>query len=348
MITLVWYSDIHLSDRTFRQRTDNWTETGLGKLKQIGEIATEVEAHGIIGGGDLFDIRSPTRVSHTLVRAVADVIQSWPCPNWSTVGNHDCKYGDYHYLPEQPLGVLFSTGVIRRLYDEHEAQFYGHGSRLHIPEDQWPRKQGPVIGEQMPAFHVRVVGIPYHGNEYEQDRLTDLHKHDETYLATGGHLLASKKGGQMFEGEDILKYKELAKLPPDLWMFGHWHKNQGVEDIGNGKQAINIGSLCRGALAQDNWDRKPSVAVIRFYDDGIEVEVRPLQFQDAKEIFNVEGRVREEARSTMMDEFVHSVQATLASQRESDLRDDVRAMPAVLDEVKERAILYLERAGATS
>ena len=47
-ITLVWRTDVHLSDRTPRSRKDNWTDTILGKLRQVGEIAREVKADAVL------------------------------------------------------------------------------------------------------------------------------------------------------------------------------------------------------------------------------------------------------------------------------------------------------------
>ena len=108
---LVWRTDVHLSERNPRSRTDNWREAIINKLRQVGEIARKVDASAVLDGGDFFDIKSPSRNSHDLIREVAEVHQDYPCPTYANVGNHDCVYGDYTYLPQQPLGVLFSTGV---------------------------------------------------------------------------------------------------------------------------------------------------------------------------------------------------------------------------------------------
>ena len=190
---LVWRTDVHLSERNPRSRTDNWREAIINKLRQVGEIAREVDASAVLDGGDFFDIKSPSRNSHDLIREVAEVHQDYPCPTYANVGNHDCVYGDYTYLPQQPLGVLFSTGVFNRLYDEHEVTFEKNG------------------------VTVRVVGIPYHGTTYDMDRFKNIQKGDEDYLVCIAHVLASKKGGSMFENEDIIKYNDLTDLAPDVW-----------------------------------------------------------------------------------------------------------------------------------
>jgi len=194
-INLVWRSDVHVSDNPPASRVDDWNETLMGKLSQVGEIAREVGAAAVLDGGDFFHIKSPARNAHRTIQRVAAVHAGYPCPVYGNVGNHDCKYGDYAHLPEQPLGVLFETGVFRRCFDEHEAVFEADGVK------------------------VRVVGIPYHGTEYDWDRFTRIKKGDESYLVVMAHVLASKQGGTMFEGEDIIQYAALAELDPDVWCF---------------------------------------------------------------------------------------------------------------------------------
>jgi len=321
MTTLVFRTDVHMSDRAPGSRTDDWTETLLDKLRQVGAIAREVNADAVLDGGDFFDVKSPSRNSHALVRAVAEVHRAYPCDVWATVGNHDCVYGDIGYLDQQPLGVLFATGVFQRLYDEHAAMLGG------TPE----------------APQVRVVGIPYHGTAYDLERFKGIEKEGADHLVVVAHVLASPKGGQMFEGEDIVKYADLPKLSPEVgtWMFGHWHKDQGITEVAEGVRVVNIGSLSRGALIQDELDRKPSVVIMRFGED-VSLEVRELDVAPAEEVFDIEGRARKEVRSEVMEAFVDSLQTTLTGGEKVPLRDIIAGLEGVPPKVKERALLYLE------
>lgn len=200
-ITLVWRTDTHLSDHTPRSRTDNWTDTVLRKLAAVGNIARNAGAHAVIDGGDFFDIKAPGRNSHALIRRAMEVHRDYPCPVYANVGNHDCVYGDYSYLPQQPLGVLYEAGTFRRLYDEHEAVFTATGP-LRVP------------------VTVRVVGVPYHGVKYDLDRLARIKKGDEDYLMVVGHLLASPTQSTMFDAEDVIRYDVLDNYPDvDVWCF---------------------------------------------------------------------------------------------------------------------------------
>lgn len=316
---LLWRTDVHLSERTPRSRTDNWREAIVGKLKQVGEIADKIGAEAVLDGGDFFDIKSPSRNSHDLIREVADLHTEYPCPVYANVGNHDCVYGDYTYLPQQPLGVLFATGVFERLFDEHEVTFEKNGVK------------------------VRVVGIPYHGTTYDMDRFKNIKKGDEDYLVCIAHVLASKKGGSMFENEDIVKYADLADLDPDVWFFGHWHKDQGITEIAKGKHVVNVGSLSRGALVQDDMDRKPCAIEVDF-TDGIQFVRHDLEIPLAEEIFDVQGRERAEMRESVMDDFVSALSQSLVLDNNENTLESAIAKTEVPDSVRERALHYLELA----
>ena len=320
MIRLVWRTDVHLSDNPPSSRKDDWTATVLDKLRQVGEVARKVGATAVIDGGDFFHVKSPSRNSHELIRRTAEVHAAYPCPVYANVGTPDCVYGDYAYLDQQPLGVLFSTGVFRRLYDEHE-YFIEKG-----------------------GVKVRVVGIPYHGTQYDMERFRSIRKGDEDVLVCIAHVLASSKGGSMFEGEDIIAYDALAAFEPDVFCFGHWHKDQGVEVVG-GKTIINIGSLTRGSLSQDEVERRPACAVMSFAPgQPPQVQVVRLRVPPAAEVFDVAGRARAVARASTVDSFAESVRARLMTERGRDVAEVVAGLD-VPDRVRERVLLYLERAG---
>lgn len=322
MLRLVWRTDVHLSDTSPASRKDDWAETVLGKLRQVGMVARKVEASAVLDGGDFFHIKSPGRNTHDLVRRVADVHRMYSCPVYGNVGNHDCVYGDYTYLDQQPLGVLFSTGVFRRCYDEHEVVFDSGGVK------------------------VRVVGVPYHGASYDMQRFDRIKRGDEDFLVCMAHVLASPTGGTMFEGEDIIKYSDLAKFDPTVFLLGHWHKDQGVVEVG-GKTIVNIGSLTRGALSQDEVARKPACVVLTFEKGASapKVQVVRLKVAPPDEVFDLESRTRQENRTLTMDSFVESVRQKLVVERGIDLADVVGRMDQIPEKVRERVLLYLEQAG---
>lgn len=321
MINLLWRTDVHLSDRSPQARTDDWGATVFDKLSRVRDLACRVSAHAIIDGGDFFHVKAPSRNSHELVRRTAEHHADYPCPVYCVPGNHDCIYGDYSFLPQQPLGVLYAAGVFRPLYDQHEAIFVQDGLK------------------------VRVVGIPYHGTSYDMGRFTGIKRGDEDFLICAAHVLASKQGGTMFEGEDIVKYADLLDTAPDCFMFGHWHKDQGVEHLG-GKMFVNIGSLTRGTLSQDDLGRQPACVLITAErGKPLGVKVVRIRVSPPEEVFDLTSRDRQVRQQEDMAAFVEHIREALVPLGHGDtLSDTVRALPDLPDAVRERALLYLEKA----
>ena len=319
MVNLVWRTDVHMSDYAPSSRTDIWHETVLEKLGQVRDVGIEVGASAIIDGGDFFHIKSPSRNSHKLVQLTAEHHERYPFPVYCCPGNHDSVYGDYKFLYQQPLGVLYSTGVFKRLYDSYEAVFEKDGVK------------------------VRVVGIPYPGHRYTPALFEDIVKGDEDVLICVAHILASLRGGTMFEGEDIVRYGDLTKCAPDVFCFGHWHMDQGVEVI-EGKTFINIGSLTRGSLSQDEVQRRPACAVISCTKSGATVDVRRLKVKPAEEVFDVAGRRRQVERQMEMDSFVNKIKEDLESNTSGKTMAEMLEELEVAAEVKEKAMEYLEKA----
>ena len=112
-----------------------------------------------------------------------------------------------------------------------------------------------------------------------------------------------------------------------------------------GKTIVNIGSLTRGALSQDEMVRRPACAVLTFQKaQPVQVQTVRLKVAPPEEVFDVEGRVRAESRTMTMDAFVDSVKRKLITERGKDLTEVVGSMEGVPDKVRERVLMYLEKA----
>ena len=334
---IVWRTDVHMSDTNPLSRTDVWVDTVLDKLKQVGDIARKHDAAIVLDGGDFFHVKSPGRNSHDMVRRVAELHKGNPCPTYANVGNHDCVYGDYSYLDQQPLGVLFSSHVFERCYDDYEV--FVSGTQVFPYHHGWMREDPFTLS--LPDPIVRVVGIPYHGTTYDMDRFARIKKGREDVLVCHAHLLASPSGGSMFESEDIVRYQDLLQYDPDVFCFGHWHKNQSITVLG-GKTIINIGSLTRGSLSQDDLKRIPSVAMIDCDMLGVHADQIPLQVMPPEKVFDLEARERAIMRSNTIDTFVDSVKQRILTEAGKDITDIVGSMD-VPQRVKERVLMYLEQ-----
>lgn len=322
MIKLLWRTDVHHADIGPLSRTDTWADTVLGKLEQVGKLAEGHDA--VLDGGDFFHVKSPTRNSHALVQGVARVHAKYPCPVYGNIGNHDVKYGDWNFLPESPLGVLFETGVFQPCYgDEYERILSKDG------------------------VTVQIYGVPYHGTTYDYNRFRAIRKKAD-FLVVMGHQLASPDGGTMFEGEDIIAYRDLPDICPDadVFCFGHWHKNQGVKVLGeNGPVVVNVGSLTRGSLSLDDLTRVPAVVSLAF-EKGKPVTYNeiPLKVAPPEEIFDLTGRQRETQKASALEEFAAKFEEALKAPSKEPLDEVIRGMKDIDPDVRERALAFLEQA----
>lgn len=320
MVTLVWRTDVHLADRSPRSRKDTWVDVCVDKLQQVADIAAEVGADAVIDGGDLFHFKPPSKNSHKLVRAAAEVHRRYPCPVYANVGNHDAIHGSYQFIHQQPLGVLFASGVLRPLYRPDDA----------------------VVFER-DGVSVKVHGVPFHGNRYDLSRF-DVKRGEADYLMIAAHMLASATITKMFDGEDVVPYSALAEYEADVFCFGHWHKDQGVQRTDAGKLVVNVGSLTRGTLSEDRLDRRPACVVLRFTLDKVTAERRDLQVKSADEVFNIEAKVQEDLRESALEAFASRVDFALTNTSARDLEAVLADIPDLPPKVRELAHHYIQRA----
>lgn len=318
MISFITRTDVHLSDKPPESRSDDYMETLLGKLRQIGEIARERKVNAVLDNGDFFHNKAASRNSHLLVRRVADLHRSYPCPVYENPGNHDFPYGNVDYVSRQPLGVLFSTGIFERMLD-------------HRFEDD----DGLVV---------RVIGLPYKMEFSVFD--FDIERGDEDVLVVCAHTYASPTGTEAFGREKFLSYQDLAECTPDVFLFGHYHIDQGIQEV-LGKKFINVGAISRGSLTNDNLSRIPKCGYIRIekdaegevsiFTEAIELEVKP-----ASEVFDLEKHERIKQERKDIDEFIQTLSRSASVNEEDNILKAVEGLEDFDHDVKNRALQYLE------
>lgn len=324
-------TDVHISDRAPASRCDDYTQTCIDKLKQISDIAREREAYAVLDNGDFFHNKSASRNSHLLVRRVADLHRTYPCPVYCNPGNHDFPYANVDYIHQQPLGVLFSTGVFERMTDHTftVTESGGMGAGPHS------------------ALNVRVVGLPYKVKFDVEE--WDIERGDEDILIVCAHTFASLEGGQWFGKEKVQSYHELAECSPDVFIFGHWHIDQGVEDV-RGKVFYNLGSMTRGSLTEDNLERTPRVGWLQITKDPVTGEVKlvteaiPLKVRPANEVFDLATHEQLQEEQRNIEHFLDQLAAQTVDMEESDMRSTVEAMKGFEVKVREKALRYLDKA----
>lgn len=316
-LAFIFRTDVHAADRSPSSWKGDYPEEILSSLEQIGQLAKQEGVTAVLDGGDFFHVKTAIRNSHSLVIKVAKLHSAYPCPTWCIEGNHDISGNNLETIEQQPLGVLYSTGVFQHLRDEK-----------FTTED----------GE-----YVRVVGVPYDPDRTLQD-LRSIQKCGEDRLIAVVHALAGKHPPahvEDFFGEPVFKYRDLiTENGPDVWCFGHWHRDQGIEEI-DGRYFINQGSVSRGALVRENLERIPKVALIEVvYGGNLRVTSIPLKVAPAEEVFDLEKKDRRDREIEIIDQFVTVLGESVEFDPSVGIEENVQKLDFALD-VRSMAVDYL-------
>lgn len=316
MIKFLIRTDVHINDKAPESRSDDYMETVLGKLRQIGDIARQRGVDAVLDNGDFFHNKSASKNSHHLVKKVSEVHREYPCKVYENPGNHDFPYGNVDYVEKQPLGVLFATGVFERMTD-------------HIFTDD-------------SGLKVRVVGFPYKV-EFTVEEF-DLERGDEDILIVAAHTFASPTGTESFGREKFLSYKELAECSPDVFIFGHYHIDQGIQEV-LGKKFFNLGSLTRGSLTQDNLERIPRIGYLEIEKTSkgvqIKTEAIPIKVKPASEVFNLERHQRLKEERKDIDQFITTLIHSTEDASDEDVKTTIESLQDFGHDVREKALQYL-------
>jgi DNA repair exonuclease SbcCD nuclease subunit len=317
-VSFIFRTDVHVADNSPASWKGDYPAEIWSSLEQIGKLAARYSCQAVLDGGDYFHVKAPTRNSHRLVARSAVVQAAYPCPTYCVEGNHDIKHNNLDTLHEQPLGVLYETGVFKHLRDD---SFEVEGVR------------------------VRVVGVPYN-MALTLDDLKSIRKKDGEYLVAVVHALASENPPdhvQEFFGEPVFRYQDLVfKDGPDVWCFGHWHRDQGIVEI-EGRKFVNQGSVSRGSLVRENITRIPKVALLEFSEDGFEVSSIPLKVAPASEVFDLERKERQDKETQTIETFVEHLQNDLEVNDDVSIEETIESLQ-FSQEVGRLAMEYLHRA----
>lgn len=318
-IRLLTSSDEHLADLAPGFRKDDYRGSILKKLEWQGDMAQKFRADAVLRGGDFFHVKPANKTTMRTMAMAARIHRKYKCPTFAVAGNHDMSNNDPGSVPSQPLGVMFGSGVFQHLKDET----FTSGS-----------------------MKVRVIGVEY-TTDLDVDGLHDLvRKKDETYTVAFVHALAAmapEEKIQSFFNEKIFDYRDLVfNGCPDVYVFGHYHKDQGVVEH-MGAKFVNLGAISRGALTFENLERQPKISLIKANSQGIFVEEHVVPHEDALEIFDLERKKRMEKEIRDIDEFISRMKADASTVEDDSLEARKKEMDKY-PELRETMFELLETA----
>jgi DNA repair protein SbcD/Mre11 len=322
-LTFLFRTDVHVADKSPASWKADYPSEVWSSLEQIGDLARQKGAVAVLDGGDFFHVKAATRNSHALVAKAAEIHSVYPCPVYSIEGNHDIAYNNIDTLDRQPLGVLIASGVFKTLREQ-------------------------VF--EAPDVRVRIVGLPYSPSRTLEELRAIKKQPGDTHLIAVIHALAGEDPPDHVEdffGESVFRYRDLVfDGGPDVWAFGHWHKDQGIAEI-DGRFFINQGAVSRGALVRENLMRNPKVAVIHILPTGVEVEPVLLKVSPAEEVFDLERKEHQEKESSIIEQFVDRLKTDIKVDPSANIEDSVAALDFA-PEVRNTALEYLDRARSSS
>jgi DNA repair exonuclease SbcCD nuclease subunit len=290
----------------------------LGKIAQMRMACTKLNADGAIIAGDLYNLKQPSKNSHRLNQELIAEFRMFPCPIYMIEGNHDLTANRIESLRDQPLGVLFEDKTLQQL-------------RHQIIE-----KDGHKIS---------LVGVPY-TEKLELNELTIPENKGYVCQICVMHLYATLKKGYQYK-ERLYGYDELERLSPDIFIFGHYHIDQGIYEQ-NGKYFINIGSMSRGILAEDNITHQPQIGYLKISIDGEErsIVAQPikLRVKPAHEVFDLDKREEEKKENAEIQLFVEKLAAETVKTEKTESIEDAVTKIDMTGLVRQRVLHYIQEA----
>lgn len=314
--TAMQINDIHLSDQAPAMRTVSYTDDILAKVAAAMELAAQREVDVVVFTGDVFHRKNAAHTTHRTIQRLRAILNGPMIPVRIVPGNHDEAYGGG--LTGQPLLSVLGDYVELLVGDDPDWPICGIAwdNRMEGPDgahfiaDEIATCTAPLVFAHAP---LTVSPFPFGPEERGWVQIADV----AVRLRIGVRLIA----------------------------HGHMHVGHTVTDsLGSGGVMFsNPGALARATIGSDDVDRVPQVAIITYHAHGtpvgdgwrgtdlgaVVVEYVPIAHRPAAEVFRLEQRAAEVARSEGISALAGRLAASSMHVVTADvIVEHLRALPA--------------------
>lgn len=277
MSKLIYFTDPHVSGKTPTARLDNYPETILKKIQQVGEIAREIHADAVICGGDWFDRPD---VGPNIVGRLGSILRTFPCDIYTIIGNHDVYGYNASTVSRSMLGILSGFGIVKRLYSDRSL----------------------IAGD----FALSGVDAAY-----ELDRNGRISDYTDGPVEEGKinvrvlHSFLDTK-----DWPDFVAATNIYNLPSinsDIILTGHEHTGYG-RIVHEGATYINPGALGRVTASVGDVNKVVQVCIIESKGGkDFEVAFRKLDYAPAEEVLDRDRLLREKEALQSREKFLSTL-----------------------------------------
>lgn len=300
MSKFIFVGDLHLRGNNPRNRIDDYQTAANNKLCEILRMASEIEADAILIPGDIWD---RPEVSIGVLLHYASILNTSPCPIYTTVGNHDI-YG-YNLSTYARSSLKLLELLVNGLH------VIGLADAIAVGMGDSYITATPYSGD------MDIDGFGYGFN----DGYSGIYDDTPRIHIAHGMLLDHKPPFDRYTLVDN------CKTDADLILVGHDHTGFGVIKRSDGKIFCNPGALMRMSASINEIERPVQVAVITVEKLNIDVQLVPLaSAKPGDEVLDRSKIDEAKARQYAMDNFSMLIQTHVGQSATVDINQIVDAI----------------------
>ena len=322
----LFLTDIHLSGRRPRWRTDDYITSLLSKLKEAYEIAEKMGAPRVIIGGD---ITEASAIGLELGDKAVDIMEASDIPTYVVVGNHDLRANSLDTLSSVWLGHIFRrSSKVRKLgrIVDNDTAIVG----IHFDDgiEDYLRSSGCKLNSSQ-GFYPKVF-------DADGERVLNV-KADVEQLIEVVHAMILPKGS--FPDSRSIAVNDV-RTSAHMVLSGDNHAGwPGVITRLDQTHFINPGALARKSTDKSDLSRIPKVALVRRDLSAEFIELKSAQ--QAEDVFDIEGATADKEHQRTLDQRMREVRETTVEkidvrERLVEVAKEMKASPEAKREALDR------------